>query len=135
MAKLDLSGTAGWACAAVLVITAMTGCHRGYYRQQADAEAYALVDENAHDPRWEIPDFNIEPDPRSRYYSPYDPDRPPMPSDDPASHRYMVRVDGKKGYKHWLDNGIVCNHCYQIVANRIVTTDSLSDFGFAARGT
>jgi hypothetical protein len=28
-----------------------------------------------------------------------------MPQDDPASHEYMLRVDGMKGWKHWDDNG------------------------------
>ena len=28
-----------------------------------------------------------------------------MPEDDPASHQYMRLVDGKKGWKHWHDNG------------------------------
>lgn len=28
-----------------------------------------------------------------------------MPPDDPVSHQYMHDVDGKKGWKHWHDNG------------------------------
>ncbi len=32
-----------------------------------------------------------------------------MPVDDPASHRYMQRVDGMKGWKHWDDNGVRAN--------------------------
>ncbi|MCY2993068.1 MAG: TolC family protein, partial [Planctomycetota bacterium] len=30
---------------------------------------------------------------------------PPLPPDDPESHKLMHRVDGKKGYKHWHDWG------------------------------
>lgn len=45
-------------------------------------------------------------DPRSRYFDPYDPDSSPIPADDPAAHRYMHWVDGKKGWKHWGRNGV-----------------------------
>tara|TARA_R110002049_G_scaffold27321_3_gene94391 strand:+ start:15477 stop:18107 length:2631 start_codon:yes stop_codon:yes gene_type:complete len=34
-------------------------------------------------------------------YDPHAMDCPPMPPDDPASHRYMHCVDGKLGYPHW----------------------------------
>ena len=44
-------------------------------------------------------------DPRSRYFDPTDPDGPPMPYDDPASHLYMHCVAGKKGYPCWHMNG------------------------------
>jgi len=57
------------------------------------------------DPRWHVTDYSVEIDPRSRYFDPCDPDHPPMPQDDPASHQYMRLVDGKKGWKHWYDNG------------------------------
>lgn len=78
------------------------GCHRQYYRQQADIEAHALIDEKvAHacqDPGKEL---RIQLDPRSRMFNPFDLDFQPMPPDDPASHRYMHKVDGKKGYPLW----------------------------------
>ncbi len=88
--------------AAVLV---SLGCNRAYYRKQADREASRLVLEKSDDPRWALPDFTIEMDPRSRFYDPYDPDHPPMPPDDPSSHELMHCVDGMKGYSHWHDNG------------------------------
>ena len=34
-------------------------------------------------------------------YDPYDPDREPMPPDDPVSHQLMICVDCKKGSKCW----------------------------------
>jgi outer membrane protein TolC len=64
-----------------------------------------LVGEKSNDPRWALPGYTIEMDPHSRYYDPCDPDRPPMPPDDPASHRLMHCVDCKKGWPHWHDNG------------------------------
>ncbi len=90
------------ACA---VIGSVGGCHRAMYRQQADDDARALVEEKSCDPRWALPCFNIEMNPASRYYDGYDPVKPPMPPDDPESHELMHCVYGKKGWSKWHDNG------------------------------
>ena len=87
------------------VVFAASGCSRTKYRLQADLEAYDVIAERNCDPRWSAADYSIETDPRSRYFDAYDPDHSPMPPDDPASHEYMRLVDGKKGWKHWHDNG------------------------------
>ena len=92
----------------VAVVIAACGCSRTdrtANRLQADREAYDVIAERNVDPRWRTADYSIEIDPRSRYFDPNDPDRPPMPADDPASHRYMHLVDGRKGWKRWHDNG------------------------------
>jgi len=89
----------------VSVVIVAGGCSRTEYRLQADQDAYDVIAERNVDPRWRVADYGIEMDPRSRYRDPYDPDRPPMPPDDPASHQYMRLVDGMKGWKHWHDNG------------------------------
>jgi outer membrane protein TolC len=60
-----------------------------------------VIAERNGDPRWCVDDYGAEADPRSRYFDPYDPDRPPMPPDDPTSHQYMHFVDGKKGWRCW----------------------------------
>lgn len=83
----------------------VAGCRPSFYRRQADLEAYHLIDEKAQDPRWRLTDYNIDPDPSSRIFDPFDPDHEPMPPDDPESHRLMHKVDGKKGSRHWHDNG------------------------------
>ena len=90
------------ACA---VLGSVGGCHRAMYRQQADDEARALVEEKSCDPRWAMPGFNIEMNPASRYYDGYDPVKPPMPPDDPKSHELMHCVYGKKGWSKWHENG------------------------------
>ncbi|HCO93839.1 MAG TPA: hypothetical protein DIU00_07810, partial [Phycisphaerales bacterium] len=99
---------AAWVMLALLVsmVIVASGCSRTEHRLQADREAYDVIAERNVDPRWHADDYNIEIDPRSRYFDPCDPDRPPMPPDDPASHQYMRLVDGKKGFKHWDDNGV-----------------------------
>ena len=82
------------------------GCTPSQHRVNADREAYCTIAERNHDPRWAASNIGIDMDPRSRYFDPYNPDCSPMPVDDPASHRYMHLVDGKKGWKHWGDNGV-----------------------------
>jgi hypothetical protein len=89
----------------LILAVGLAGCQPGYYRRQADAEAYCLIEEKTQDPRWALTDYDITPDPRSRIFDPFDPDHEPMPPDDPESHRLMHQVDGKKGFKHWHDNG------------------------------
>ena len=93
---------------AVITINAcliVAGCHRGYYRRQADAEVDRLVREKATDPRWNAIDGSIEIDPQSRMFNPFSKDHPPIPPDDAASHQFMHCVDGKEGYPHWHANG------------------------------
>ncbi len=88
------------------VVMIASGCSRTKHRLQADRDAHDVIAERNVDPRWCADDYGIEVDPRSRYFDPYNPDCPPMPPDDPTSHRYMHCVDGKKGWKHWHDNGV-----------------------------
>ena len=79
----------------------LAGCSQAKYRMAADKEVKYLVDQKSNDPRWDLPNFTIGMDPRSRYFDPTDPDGAPMPYDDPAAHRYMHCIDGKKGYPCW----------------------------------
>ncbi len=90
----------------VLVLMPFAGCTRQHYRQKTDSEVYSLLQSGGtRDPRWKLDDYSINVDCRSRMFNPSDPDREPMPPDDRAAHRKMLRVDGKKGSKHWNDNG------------------------------
>jgi outer membrane protein TolC len=82
------------------------GCSRTDYRLRADQEAYQLISEKNFDPKWQVEDFDISPDPRSRFFDPYDPDESPIPHDDPASALYMQRVDGKRGWSRWYEHGV-----------------------------
>ncbi len=95
-----------WPC--VLIVAAAllgAGCHRGYYRRQADAEVYSLIRQKANDPRWDLPNTTIEVKPESRMHDPFSADHPPLPPDDPASAKLMQVVDDKPGYSHWHANG------------------------------
>jgi hypothetical protein len=107
------------ACVLFLLVAALTGCQRAFYRERADAEAYTLIGEKAQYPRAQLPQFEIGMDPRSRMFDPFDPDYEPMPPDDPDSHQFMHCVDKKKGYPHWHANGEIASvenpHWYQFL--------------------
>ncbi len=88
----------------VLLILAMlpAGCNRQYWRNQADTLSYDILRSKQRDPRWSFPRLEARPpDPRSRFYDPYDIDCPPLPPDDPTAHEYMHWVYGMQGYKGW----------------------------------
>ena len=85
---------------------AASGCSRRRYRLAADNQAYDLIAEKgAMCPAWDTGPWNVYGNPRSRYYDACDPDKPPMPPDDPCSHTFMREIDGMKGWKHWDDFG------------------------------
>jgi hypothetical protein len=90
------------AAAAGLAIVSASGCHREFYRKQADQEVACLIQEKkSHLARRPTADMSIEVDRRSRMFNPFDLDFQPMPLDDPASYRYMQCVDGRRGYPMW----------------------------------
>ena len=94
--------TLGLAC---WLACSLAGCSRLVYRLAADKEVKYLVEQKSNDPRWQFHSYTIGMDPRARYFDPTDPDGPPMPYDDPASHLYMHCIAGKKGYPCWHMNG------------------------------
>lgn len=79
----------------------IVGCARSYYRKSADREVERLIAEKAADPRWPLPHSSIDAPADSRLFDPADPDHPPMPPDDPASHKLMERVNGMRGAGSW----------------------------------
>ena len=98
----------------LLCITA-GGCSRSYWRKQADEKTYTLLDNKIDNPNWPIPPVDLNRDPRSRFFDPYNPDKPPLPPDDPTAHEYMHCVYGMHGYKHWHkfgDTATVENPCW-----------------------
>lgn len=90
-----------WLMLGSVGMSAITGCSRQFWRQQADRDTYSAVTEKLNDPHWQVPRIDLTPDPRSRFYDPYDPDCQPLPPDDPAAHEFMHCVNGKRGYKSW----------------------------------
>jgi hypothetical protein len=86
---------------------AATGCNRAHYRRQADIDAHALIGEKISSEHWNISNYSVFVDPRSRMFDPFAADTPPMPQDDPYSHEFMHEVNGKKGYPSWHASGSI----------------------------
>lgn len=92
--------------AGLLITLAGSGCTRSSHRMKADYEAKYLLDQKRIESCELNPaEYRIEIDPRSRMFDPFNPDRPPMPEDDPQANNYMRMVDHKKGYPLWEANG------------------------------
>ena len=85
----------------------VAGCTRAHYRKQADAVVSDVISGATANPRFQLPGLNINVDPRSRLYDSTDADFPPMPPDDPDSHRLMECVAGHRGWKHWEKDGVL----------------------------
>lgn len=100
---------AGLLCLALLAVLPV-GCSRQYWRRNADSEAYGLIREKTKlDARWAQPRTDIIPPPLSRNFDPADPDYGALPPDDPAAHRYMVRMsdcDRIRGSKYYDELGM-----------------------------
>ena len=87
------------------IATSLVGCNRAFYRRQADREVYCLIDQAERHTPEELNDYRLGGTPESRYFDPYSLDCPPMPTDDPESHKLMHCVDGKKGWPFWNKDG------------------------------
>ena len=77
------------------------GCSRRHYRLQSDRQTYEVLREKNAEGNWLPSDLDITPDPRSRFFDPYDQDTPPLPPDDPTAAAYMESVYGMRGPKRW----------------------------------
>ena len=97
----------------LLAVGSQSGCTREFYRDWANQDAAEAVFEKSRDPRWRLDAFSIEPPAMSRFASPYDPEFPPAPPDDPTSealspvpqwpdHRLIVPAEGT-GYLDMME--------------------------------
>jgi outer membrane protein TolC len=91
--------------ALIVLAGLVVGCTRAHYRTQADRESYGAIRERNGDPRWSLPRISVNTPPVSRLYDPFNPDRPPLPPDDPAAYRYMVCPNGIHGSRRWHKDG------------------------------
>lgn len=77
-----------WLAVAAVVLgllAATPGCTRRWFRNKADQEAADVIAEKDRYALWKLQNWHVYPDPRARFADPTNPDRPPMPPDDPAS--------------------------------------------------
>jgi outer membrane protein TolC len=72
----------------ICMVAGNSGCTRRFYRNQADSEVAAVLHEKDKFPGWKIEHMEngIYPDARARFADPTNPDRPPMPPEDPAAY-------------------------------------------------
>jgi hypothetical protein len=89
------------------------GCTRRFYRRAADNQVNEVLAEKDKYPEWHIEQYHVYPDSRARFADPTNPDRPPMPPDDPAAscsapnpqkpgHAGVARIEGT-GYMELLE--------------------------------
>jgi hypothetical protein len=67
------------------LLAGMSGCTRRFFRRAADKEVVEVLTEKDRLPAWKIENWYVYPDSRSRYADTTNPDRPPMPPDDPVA--------------------------------------------------
>ena len=102
---LSTDDSGGEALLTLLAVGSQAGCTREFFRDWANQDAAEAVFEKSRDPRWRLDAFSIEPPAMSRFASPYDPEFPPAPPDDPTSealspvpqwpdHRLIVPAEG-----------------------------------------
>ncbi len=108
MGKIRLPRPVRRASLVGLLVLAMAGCTRSFFRTHADSDVENILTEKNTCPAWAIEHWHAYPDPRARFADPTDPDHPAKPPDDPAAannspytqHPYkagITRVEGK-GY-------------------------------------
>ena len=85
----------------LVALVAMPGCTRALYRRQADREANYLVREKSVGTPWQIPaTYTIQPDPRSRFFDPTNPNFPSLPPAGPHLYQYQLPDVGQsKGWQ------------------------------------
>jgi outer membrane protein TolC len=89
----------------LVLLLALGGCTREWYRRSADNETYGILDERRNEAVWPIANDGIDRPPASRLFDPFNPNYPPLPPDDPAAAQYMRRVYHMKNSKHFHDDG------------------------------
>ncbi len=83
----------------VPLMLAGPGCTRRFYRTRTDKDVAGLIHHKGDDPRWNMADYFVHPHPQSRFADPANPDKPPMPPDDPGAKCYSPNPQkpGKAG--------------------------------------
>jgi hypothetical protein len=92
---------------AVGLLMSSSGCTRRFFRRRADAEVDNIICQKDKYPQWKVENYYVYPHPLSRFADPTDPDRPPMPVDDPAAWDLSPHPQRPllKGYRYWQGTG------------------------------
>lgn len=83
------------------------GCTRKFFRQRADKEVAAILADKDKVERWKIEHAGVYPPEAARFADPTNPDRPPMPPDDPAAYDLSPNPQkpGKSGVAYLEGDG------------------------------
>lgn len=90
---------------AFAVLAMASGCTRKHYRLAADKDGRKLARQLSMNPDWAWCNLSPYPDPRSRFFDPFNRDYPPKPPDDPSAQRVMERIFGPHGMQKWAKYG------------------------------
>jgi len=84
-----------------------SGCSRRFYRDRADQEVHQVLSSKDKYPNWKLEEYHLMPDPRARFATVGNLDRPAMPPDDPASMAMAPNPQkpGKYGIIHSEGSG------------------------------
>src|SRR4051812_34491198 len=88
-----------------MLLLSSIGCTRTDYRRRADRQVYGIEQSRMIDWKWQLPERAVEADPRSRIGDPTNPDRYPIPLDDPAARLYQVTNGLPWEYVGWKKRG------------------------------
>ncbi len=91
--------------AMIFLLASADGCTRCFFRNAADKEVNDILAEQDRGLPWKITEWHVYPDSRARFADPTNPDRPPMPPDDPTTdqlaphpqqpgHAGVARIEG-----------------------------------------
>jgi hypothetical protein len=94
---------ARWLAAGVILLLA--GCSRRYYREFADRDTYRIEQQRMTDWRWNLPPRSVEADLNSRIGDIHDPDRVPIPPDDPGARPFQVTAGRPLEFVGWKKRG------------------------------
>lgn len=92
-----------WVVGSLLLM--LMGCTRRYYRNFADRDTYRIEQDRNFDWRWRLPDRPVEAHPDSRIGDRHDPNREPIPPDDPAARPFQVSAGRPFEFAGWKQRG------------------------------
>ena len=100
--------TKTWRTTARLILLAsfLTGCAERNYLREADQQALEVIAERAGDDRWNLENYTVAVDERSRFYDDSESTEISRPKDDHDSNLYMHRVNGYDGWEYWDEDGV-----------------------------
>ena len=90
----------------ILLVSCLAGCADRNYLREADQQAMEVIAERAGDQRWNLENYTVAVDDRSRFYDDSESTNIARPKDDVNSNLYMHKVNGYDGWEYWDEDGV-----------------------------